>query len=252
MFYRGRRKKIVENASTSPIQRIKVFAKEQADLHEKQASTRTIKRILKAANFVWKRMRKSLRRNRDELLFRFFQEEMELLKQQASQGEIDLYYFDGTGVNLNPNVPYCWTKKGETSLLPATRGGGYTILGLLNIHKNKFQGNIYEGAANAECVIQTLEELSNNLERKTVIVLDNASIHKANIVKEKMEEWRNKGMLFQFIPAYSPELNLIEILWKMMKHFWLEPKHYTSLEVLKNAIIYILQNYGKHYSISFG
>lgn len=155
-------------------------------------------------------------------------------------------------VNLNPNVPYCWTKKGQTSILPAIRSERYTILGLLNIHKNQFQGNLYEGAANAECVIQTLDELSNNLERKTIIVLDNASIHKAIIVQIKMTEWRNKGMFLQFIPSYSPELNLIEILWKMMKHFWLEPIHYSSIQVLKESIIHILQNYGDSYSISFG
>jgi len=67
-----------------------------------------------------------------------------------------------------------------------------------------------------------------------------------------MKEWRKKGMLLQFIPAYSPELNLIEVLWKMMKHYWLEAKHYSSMDNLKSAIIHILQEYGKSYSISFG
>lgn len=197
-------------------------------------------------------MRKSLKQKRDETLFRFFQEELEILKKQALRGDIDLFYFDGTGFNLNPNVPYCWTEKGKTSILPAVRSRGYTVLGLLNINKNEFQGNLYEGAANSECVIQTLDELSENIEKTSVIILDNASIHKAKIVQQKMKEWRKKGMLLQFIPAYSPELNLIEILWKMMKHYWLEPKHYSSMDALKKAIIRILQEYGKAYSISFG
>lgn len=197
-------------------------------------------------------MRKSLKDERDETLFRFFEKELEILKNQASREEIDLFYFDGTGFNLNPNVPYCWTEKGQTTVLPALRSRGYTVLGLLNIHKNQFQGNLYEGAANSKCVIQTLDELSKTIERKTIIILDNASIHKSKIVQEKGKEWRKKGMFLQFIPAYSPELNLIEILWKMMKHFWLEPKHYSSMEVLKKAIIQILQEYGKSYHISFG
>ncbi|MFK8007853.1 MAG: transposase [Saprospiraceae bacterium] len=63
---------------------------------------------------------------------------------------------------------------------------------------------------------------------------------------------KKKGMLLQFIPAYSPELNLIQILWKMIKHYWLEPKHYSSMEILKKAIIHILQEYEKSYTISFG
>lgn len=197
-------------------------------------------------------MRKSLRRKRDETLFRFFEKELELLKEQAVRGDIDLFYFDGTGFNLNPNVPYCWTEKGKTTTLPALRSKGYTVLGLLNINNNHFQGNLYEGAANSECVIQTLDELANNIDKKSIVILDNASIHKSKMVTQKAAEWRKKGMWLQFIPAYSPELNLIEILWKMMKHFWLEPKHYSSMEVLKNAIIQILQQYGKSYHISFG
>ncbi|WP_431733784.1 transposase [Chondrinema litorale] len=38
-------------------------------------------------------------------------------------------------------------------------------------------------------------------------------MHKAKIIKEKLVEWRQKGLYLQFIPAYSPELNKIEILW---------------------------------------
>jgi len=131
---------------------------------------------------------------------------------------------------LNPNVPYSWAEKGKTTILPAVRSRGYTVLGLLNINTNEFQGNLYEGAANSECVIQTLDELSKNIKKTSVIILDNASIHKAKIVKAKMKEWRKKGLLLQFIPAYSPELNLIEILWKtyppriweiILDFFWL-------------------------------
>lgn len=197
-------------------------------------------------------MRKSLKQKRDETLFRFFEKEVEILKKQAFEGTIDLFYFDGTGFNLNPNVPYCWTQKGQTIELPALRSRGYTVLGLLDITKNQFQGNLYEGAANSECVIQTLDELANKIDKKTIIILDNASIHKSKVVQEKSKEWRKKGMFLQFIPAYSPELNLIEILWKMMKHFWLKPENYSSMIVLKNAIIQILQEYGKSYHISFG
>ncbi|MEZ4914226.1 MAG: IS630 family transposase [Chitinophagales bacterium] len=193
-----------------------------------------------------------MQNKRDESLFRFFEKEVQLLKQEAIKEDIDLVYFDGCGFDMNPSVPYCWSKKGETVLLPALRSKGYTVLGLLNIYKNEFYGNIYQGSANAQCVIQTLDDYAHKIQKKTIIILDNASIHKAKIVQEKMKQWRHKGMYLQFIPAYSPELNLIEILWKMIKHFWLQPKHYCSMDSLHESIINILQNYGNHYAISFG
>jgi transposase len=77
----------------------------------------------------------------------------------------------------------------------------------LDITKNQFQGNLYEGAANSECVIQNLDEPANKIDKKTIIILDNASIHKSKVVQEKSKEWRKKGMFLQFIPAYSPFIN---------------------------------------------
>lgn len=211
-----------------------------------------VKRLLKRHGFSWKRMRKSMKKERDEEFFRLFENELRLLMEMADKEEIDLYFFDETGFNLNPNVPYGWSRKGEQPCLPAIRSKGCTVLGLLNVQKNSFQGNLYDGAANSECVIQTLQELAEKTVRKTVVILDNATIHKSNKVLEKADEWRKKGLFLQFIPPYSPELNLIEILWRMMKHYWIEFENYSSMEELKNAIIDVLQKYGQDYCISFG
>jgi len=180
-----------------------------------------------------------------------FKEELSILQHQAKKGEIDLCYFDATGLNLNPNVPYGWQKIGTTQKLPAQRTRGITILGLINYAKNEFEGNIYEGAANSDCVIQVLDEYSLSLKQKTIVVLDNASIHRSNKVMACIEKWKKRGLFLQFIPAYSPELNLIEIVWKHLKHYWLKPEHYSSMKHLTNSAINILRSYGKDYTISF-
>jgi transposase len=45
---------------------------------------------------------------------------------------------------------------------------------------------------------------------------------------DKQEEWREKGLSLFFLPTYSPELNLIEILWRFIKYQWLEIDAYES------------------------
>ena len=57
-------------------------------------------------------------------------------------------------------------------------------------------------------------------QRPTVVVLDNASIHH-EIDHETLERWliEHRMMLF-YLPPYSPELNMIEILWKQAKYHW--------------------------------
>lgn len=230
---------------------IQHFAAEQFKRFRKHSSLETIKRILKRGKLIWKRLRNSLKRERDETLFAYFQEELAQLKQQAQAGMLDLCYFDETGLNLNPNVPYAWQVKGTTALLPARRNRGITLLGILNPINNDLNISRYKGAANAQCVIQTIDEFSRSLHRKTILVLDNASIHRAKVVQQQEKIWRKRGLFLQFIPAYSPELNLIEILWKRLKHSWLKPIYYHSMDTLIEATDYILQRFGEQYSIQF-
>jgi transposase len=59
---------------------------------------------------------------------------------------------------------------------------------------------------------------------------------------EHLEEWKERGItIFDFeLPAYSPELNLIEILWRFIKYQWIEIDAYSSwqslvLSALKNS-----------------
>lgn len=197
-------------------------------------------------------MRSSLKAQRDEVLFEFFKSELAILMQQAEQEQIDLYFFDESGFNLNPNVPYSWSLKGQQACLPAQRSSGYTVVGLLNVQQQHFQGNIYEGAANSDCVIQVLDELAKQCTKKTIVIMDNATIHTANKVKQMANKWKEQQLFLQFIPAYCPELNLIEVLWKMMKHYWIKVENCKSLTQLQNEIIRILNSYGKDYLINFG
>lgn len=184
------------------------------------------------------------------MLFEFFQKEIQALKVEEKAGEIDLYYFDETGLQLCPNVPYGWQEIGKTAQLPAQKGGA-TILGIFSPYKQEVQGAILPGAATGEWVVEVLDRFSKQLDRKTILILDNATIHTAKCVQERRKEWEKLGLYLQFIPAYSPELNLIEILWKQLKHFWLNVQDYQSMETLTEAALRILANYGNEYRISF-
>jgi len=50
--------------------------------------------------------------------------------------------------------------------------------------------------------------------KKSVVILENSPINKSNKFMAIIEEWKEQDVLIFFLPPYSPELNLIEILWR--------------------------------------
>ena len=83
-----------------------------------------------------------------------------------------------------------------------------------------------------------------------VVILDNASIHKAKSIREDLAVLGQENVSFYFLPAYCPELNRIERLWHMMKHTWLKVKHRTA-QMLFNDVKNILDNFGTTFKFSF-
>ena len=108
-----------------------------------------------------------------------------------------------------------------------------------------------EGTVNSERVIACFDDFCPSLSKKTVVVLDNASIHTSEQFQANISQWGKKGLPWKFLPKYSPELNLIEILWKHLKYYWLPFSAYLGFEYLKEALTHILINGGKEYRISF-
>ncbi len=96
-----------------------------------------------------------------------------------------------------------------------------------------------------------MDEFCGKITKKTVIILDNAPIHKSNIFTEKIKEWEVRDLIIYFIPPYSPELNLIENLWRFVKYQCLSFDAYTNFHSLKKNLKGVLDNFGTKYMINF-
>lgn len=108
-----------------------------------------------------------------------------------------------------------------------------------------------DGALTADLFAAVLDEFSQHLVRPTVLVLDNASVHRAACVQARQADWATRGLCLQFLPAYCPELNKIELLWHRCKHYWLTPADYESNESLLERITQLLPQVGKEYTVTF-
>jgi transposase len=117
--------------------------------------------------------------------------------------------------------------------------------------RNELKYETYSGNLNSKKLIKFLDKFSENLTQRTVVVMDQASIHTSNAVLEKLEEWKTKNLELFWLPPYSPELNLIEILWKFLKYEWIKIEAYKSWQNLVDYVTNVLDNLGKEYAINF-
>ena len=212
------------------------------------------KTVIEKKQCLWKRVRKSCRPQRaeddSEQIFQEAYQALAALQAQEAAGEIDLYYFDESGFSLTPVLPYAWQPVHDHILLVPKKSKRINVLGFFK-RDNTLQPYVIEGTVNSEIVIACFDDFCTSLTKKTVVVLDNASIHTSEQFQAKIFKWRKQGLLLKFLPKYSPELNLIEVLWKHIKYYWLPFSAYLGFEYLKEALTNILINGGKEYRISF-
>jgi transposase len=220
----------------------------------KRAHVETLRKILKKCGKAWKRQRKKPKGKPDEEDREQAKSDLEELREMAREGEFDLYYFDESGLSLDPYVPYAWQDIGRNGTLsiPASRSKRINILGFMNFTGDKLVAFKQEGSVNSDVVIDIMDEFCESLEHPAVVILDNASIHKSKAVEAKMEEWGRSGMTLYFLPTYSPELNLIEILWRKIKYEWMPSSAYESMSNLRAALRNIIDSFGSNeYRIKF-
>lgn len=186
----------------------------------------------------------------DPELYEVRKEALSLLERQAELGNIDLYYGDETKISQQGYVPYGWQFDDEDVFIEATKGKSINCFGLLS-RNNKFIYRNTQKNINSDFIIETLDELSLTITILTVIVLDNARPHTARKVKQLFEVWQKRGLFIFYLPPYSPQLNIIERLWKEFKEGWLKPTDYQSANSLFYAVDRICANIGKQLFMNF-
>lgn len=186
----------------------------------------------------------------------FFKSEIEWWLNQETQGEVEVWFSDESSFHLNPNSMYGWQEKGVSALkkvfLPAERSRAVNILGFMRINN---EGEFYEftqamdTATFITCINDFIKKRANG--QKILLILDRATPHKNAKVDKAMKKWKEKNVYIQFIPSYCSDLNYIEILWKHIKHNWLNITAWKDVKNLYQAVLDILLKFGEEYKIKF-
>ena len=110
----------------------------------------------------------------------------------------------------------------------------FNVLGALNAITHELIVVTNDSYINAQSVCELLDRIAAlSLAIPITLILDNARYQKCRLVKDYAQ---SLGIELLFLPTYSPNLNLIERLWKFVKKQCLYSSYYENFSLFKQAI----------------
>ena len=127
---------------------------------------------------------------------------------------------------------YCWQETGKAGTIQVRANSGrrrLNIMGALNPLTLRPTVFLSEENCDKEMMKIFLQEIRGEYPRpqRIVIILDNARYQRAY---EVQEEAKRLGITLEFLPPYSPNLNLIERLWKYFKKEVMQNSYYPTFD----------------------
>ena len=169
-----------------------------------------------------------------------FLAQLEALK--ASKGKDDpILYMDGVHPQHNTMLAYGWIKKGQDNIVKSNTGRQrVNINGALDSETHAVITREDE-SINAISTIELLKQVEAAYPLAVIIyvICDNARYYRSKLVGQFLE---NSKIQLVFLPSYSPNLNLIERLWKFMKKKVLYNKYYEKFNTFKEVTLEFFEN----------
>ncbi len=162
----------------------------------------------------------------------FLKDELKPLLKKARKGDCSVFFVDAAHFVLGSVLGYIWCQE---RLYVKTSSGRqrFNVLGALDAVTNELLSVANSTYITSTQVCELLELIASKAVKPTTVVLDNAKYQRCDLVMRKAE---GHGIELLFLPTYSPNLNLIERLWKFVKKYCLSSKYYSDFKKFTEAI----------------
>jgi transposase len=163
-----------------------------------------------------------------------FQHQYQTLKKELKTSEVILF-MDGVHPAYQSQAVGGWILKSEKRYLPTT--GKQTrlhFMGALSVENSKVIMEEFK-TINTDTILKFLKTIETSYPQASKIytICDNAAYHKSTIVKDYLKSSRIELV---YLPGYSPNLNPIERLWKLMKQKTTHNKYYEKFSDFTTAV----------------
>ena len=136
-----------------------------------------------------------------------------------------MFFVDAAHFVQGAFLCYLWCRQ-RLYIRGASGRQRYSVLGAWNAVTNELVSITTAGTVSSDTMCQLLQKIAAlGLQGPVTLVLDNARYQRCALV---MDLAKTLNIQLQFLPSYSPNLNLIERLWKFIKRDVLYGRHYNS------------------------
>ena len=191
-----------------------------------------VKELLHRLDFVYKKPKHVPGKLDPEKQEAFLSEYAKLRKTKGKHDPV--YFVDACHPQHNSIPSYGWIKRGKDKELKSNGGRKrVNINGAVNIDTMEIVTD-FSKTINSESSLRLFQKIEAKHPKAKAIhlILDNASYYISRWLKEKL---KGSKIVFHYLPGYSPNLNLIERLWKFFKKKILYNRYYEKFEDFLSA-----------------
>jgi transposase len=162
----------------------------------------------------------------------FKEQELDPRLEEAKAGKRTVYFVDAAHFVLGAFLGFLWSLSRVFVKTPSGRQR-FNVLGALNAITKELLTVTNDTYITSIQVCELLRVIAKNSPLPITIVLDNAKYQRCKLVMNLAEEL---GIELLFLPPYSPNLNLIERVWKFVKKQCLSSLYYPDFASFRGAI----------------
>ena len=151
-----------------------------------------------------------------------------------------ILFADSVHPTMATKITYGWIKKGTDK--PISTIGSKTrinIIGAIDLETMKLTTDSYD-TINSDSMMQYFVKLRGDyiLAPKIHLILDNGSYNTSAKTKDSAEKY---GIVLHYLPPYSPNLNPIERLWKVMNEYTRNNRFFVNAKEFREKIMYFFE-----------
>ena len=216
----------------NPVSTIAQACKEVWELTGVAVKNTQMRAYLKKLGIKWRKVGNIPAKINIETQQKFHEEQLQPRLEEAKDGKRTVHFMDAAHFVMGAFLGFLWSLTRVFVRTPSGRQR-FNVLGALNAITKKLEMVTNDSYISSIQVCELLKKLAENSTLPITVVLDNARYQRCKLV---MQLAGTLGIELLFLPPYSPNLNLIERLWKLTKKECLNSKYYDNFTLFKEAI----------------